>query len=89
MNREAAALGVPVYSTFRGKTGAVDEYLAHSGRLVLLQSVEDVKNKIKWMRRNIDSQPETGGRSALRTIVDHITRVLGTLPQSPGQTTNS
>jgi len=24
MNREAAALGVPVYSIFRGKSGAVD-----------------------------------------------------------------
>lgn len=27
MNREAAALGVPVYSIFRGKIGAVDRYL--------------------------------------------------------------
>ena len=29
MNREAAALGVPVYSIFRGKLGAVDKYLEH------------------------------------------------------------
>ena len=28
MNREAAALGVPVYSIFRGKIGAVDRYLS-------------------------------------------------------------
>ena len=27
MNREAAALGVPVYSVFRGKAGAVDRML--------------------------------------------------------------
>ena len=31
MNREAAALGVPVYSIFRGKLGAVDRYLARGG----------------------------------------------------------
>ena len=35
MNREAAALGVPVYSIFRGKIGAVDQYLADTGRLML------------------------------------------------------
>jgi uncharacterized protein len=34
MNREAAALGVPVYSIFRGTIGAVDHYLAETGRLV-------------------------------------------------------
>jgi predicted glycosyltransferase len=28
MNREAAALGVPVYSIFLGKSGAVDRYLS-------------------------------------------------------------
>ena len=28
MNREAAALRVPVYSIFRGRMGAVDKYLA-------------------------------------------------------------
>src|SRR5262249_14089051 len=34
MNREAAALGVPVYSVFRGRIGAVDRYLSRTGRLV-------------------------------------------------------
>src|SRR6202043_2089682 len=46
MNREAAALGVPVYSIFRGRIGAVDRYLAESGRLILLETVEDVRAKI-------------------------------------------
>src|SRR5712692_2957700 len=36
MNREAAALNVPVYSIFRGKIGAVDRYLAKSGRLIMI-----------------------------------------------------
>lgn len=77
MNREAAALGVPVYSTFRGKIGAVDEYLAKAGRLVLLESVEDVKNKVQWVRRNIAGQPATGGHLTLQTIVDHVSRLVG------------
>jgi hypothetical protein len=33
MNREAAALGVPVYTTFGGRLGAVDEALLREGRL--------------------------------------------------------
>jgi uncharacterized protein len=33
MNREAVALGVPVYSTFEGRLGAVDEQLIGDGRL--------------------------------------------------------
>src|SRR5581483_5724976 len=43
MNREAAALGVPVYSTFRGKIGAVDRYLAEQGRLILLDSPQAIR----------------------------------------------
>jgi predicted glycosyltransferase len=34
MNREAAALGVPVYTTFGGRLGGVDEELIRGGRLV-------------------------------------------------------
>ena len=34
MNREAAALGVPVYTTFGGRLGGVDEELIRQGRLV-------------------------------------------------------
>ena len=33
MNREAAALGTPVYTTFAGRLGAVDETLIAAGRL--------------------------------------------------------
>jgi len=77
MNREAAALGVPVYSIFRGKTGAVDEYLAKTDRLVLLQSVEDVSSKLKLVRRNITGQPAAGEQRTLQTIVDHVSRLVG------------
>jgi predicted glycosyltransferase len=33
MNREAAALGVPVYTTYGGRLGGVDEELIRDGRL--------------------------------------------------------
>src|SRR5437763_4369072 len=36
MNREAAALGVPVYTTYGGRLGGVDEALIQRGRLVPL-----------------------------------------------------
>jgi len=36
MNREAAALGVPVYTTYGGRLGGVDETLIREGRLIPL-----------------------------------------------------
>lgn len=43
MNREAVALGTPVYSTFQGRLGAVDELLIQEGRLRLLNDVSELK----------------------------------------------
>lgn len=75
MNREAAALGVPVYSIFRGKTGAVDKYLSNNGRLVLLQSPAEVWGKLKLVRRNGNSRTAIQNRNALDTIVEQITSI--------------
>jgi predicted glycosyltransferase len=44
MNREAACLGVPVYSVFRGPLGGVDRYLIQQGLLRALQGEEDIKS---------------------------------------------
>jgi len=77
MNREAAALGVPVYSIFRGRIGAVDSYLANQGRLVLLESVEDVRTKIKAVHREPHKQRLSGENSpALETIVQNIISIV-------------
>lgn len=76
MNREAAALQVPVYSVFRGKIGAVDHYLAENDRLVLLESVEDVETKISLTRRNIAAHPAHGESRALQTIANHVESIL-------------
>ena len=76
MNREAAALGVPVYSIFRGTIGAVDHYLAEHGRLVLLESPADVRKKLKIERRMHSARPQMGVSKTLQSIVDNITLVL-------------
>src|SRR2546426_12290764 len=54
MNREAAALGVPVYSIFRGKTAAVDIRLQEEGRLILIENTDQVLHKILLKRRPKD-----------------------------------
>jgi uncharacterized protein len=42
MNREAVALGVPVYTTFEGRLGAVDEQLIQAGRLRKLRDPDEL-----------------------------------------------
>src|SRR4051794_11566196 len=43
MNREAVALGTPVYTTFEGRLGAVDAQLIADGRLRTLERATDVR----------------------------------------------
>jgi hypothetical protein len=42
MNREAVALGTPVFTTFEGRLGAVDERLIAEGRMRKLESAAEV-----------------------------------------------
>ena len=74
MNREAAALGVPVYSFFRGKIGAVDQYLAEKGRLVLIERTEDVQTKIILARRHqvCEGPNQLVHNTTLHAILDGI-----------------
>lgn len=46
MNREAAVLGTPTYSVFKGKMGAVDKYLFDRNRMMQILEISDVE-KIK------------------------------------------
>jgi hypothetical protein len=86
MNREAAALGVPVYSVFRGKIGAVDKYLEKNGRLTLIQDIKDVRTKILLERRDRPAQPENSARPALQTIIENIIMILEKTCPANGQT---
>jgi len=78
MNREAAALGVPVYSIFRGAIGAVDQYLSDNGRLTLLQNIEDLKTKVILKKWDRPSLPDSANRPALGAIVRRILEILET-----------
>jgi hypothetical protein len=76
MNREAAAMGVPVYSIFRGPIGAVDRFLESEGRLVLLENVEQVQSRIRAERRDKDVLSLDHQKSpALETILNHISNI--------------
>ena len=52
MNREAVALGTPVYTTFEGRLGAVDEELLREGKLRKLAHPDEVR---------IERRPAGGG----------------------------
>jgi predicted glycosyltransferase len=43
MNREAVALGLPVYTTFAGRLGAVDQQLIDANRLRVLRSPDELR----------------------------------------------
>ena len=75
MNREAAALGVPVYSIFRGTIGAVDHWLNAEARLVLIESVDDVETKIDLSKRPRKAIAETTSRRTLLQIVNTIEEI--------------
>ena len=77
MNREAAALGVPVYSIFRGKIGAVDKYLAATGRLVLVENAQEVHTKILVARRQRPTELPCEDSNALKKIVSDVMAILG------------
>jgi predicted glycosyltransferase len=65
MTREAVALGVPVYTTFQGRMGGVDEKLLREGRLRRLERASDVE-----IRRRDRSVPRL--RRDPQVIVDLI-----------------
>jgi len=77
MNREAAALGIPVYSIFRGTIGAVDTHLVEAGRLVLLEDTDDVRTKIRLIKRHGGCAPDPQPRPAFLRILEHIEYVAG------------
>jgi predicted glycosyltransferase len=79
MNREAAALGIPVYSIFRGTLGAVDKYLAERGRLIMIETQEDVESKIRLVKRHKGTEKNIGDSVALKQIMIAIEEVLGHL----------
>jgi predicted glycosyltransferase len=59
MNREAAALGVPVYTTYGGRLGGVDEMLIRDGRLVPLSDPRalDLRKRERGLGERVRRDP--------------------------------
>lgn len=75
MAREAAALGVPSYSIFRGLPGAVDQALAREGRLGLIRSRRDTAAiPLAQRDRNRDA---VVSRETYDVVLDTIIRMAG------------
>jgi uncharacterized protein len=71
MNREAAVLGVPVVSIFKGESGAVDEWLESEGKLVNIGSADEIDNFIrKRDRSEIFSIDTSVKEEIVRTILE-------------------
>jgi uncharacterized protein len=67
MNREAVALGAPVFTTFEGRLGAVDEVLLRDGRLRRLEDPEliEVERRHEIGRERIRRDPRDLARMLL------------------------
>jgi uncharacterized protein len=67
MNREAVALGTPVFTTFEGKLGAVDEALLREGRLRKLDDPGQIQ---------IERKPASAGLRVRRDPRELVTMLL-------------
>jgi hypothetical protein len=76
MNREAAAMNVPVYSIFRDPMGSIDKYLEASGKLKIIGDDEDVRNKIKLVKRSQTANFASSSNKTLESILNHINEIL-------------
>jgi predicted glycosyltransferase len=73
MNREAAALGTPVYTTYGGRLGGVDEALIRSGRMRPLTDA-----------RAVELQKRTGELAPVRRDPSFLVEtILGTVGAPP------
>jgi len=76
MIREAAALGVPSYSIFGGRLGAVDKYLSDCGRLTLIGTVDEIKSKIILQKRDRLNHSINRNPQALNSIIETVESYL-------------
>jgi len=70
INREAAALGVPVASIYAGRWAAVDEELVNEGRLQRLASLEDVR------KLSVGKKLSANPRGAVAVVEEVVKRIF-------------
>ncbi len=62
MNREAALLGTPTWTTFAGELGAVDRMLIETGRMQILERPDQ-----------LEIRKRTPGMPSYETLADEVT----------------
>jgi len=80
MNREAVALGTPVFTVFEGRLGAVDEELLRDGRLRRLRSPEDL---VPGRRKDATPAGADRVRRDPRILAELLLRALPGRPEPP------
>ena len=81
MNREAVALGTPVWTTFEGRLGAVDERLIAEGRLRRLERAEDVERRQARRTRPRSDRVRRDPEVFTDLLVSGLARVRGGRPR--------
>jgi predicted glycosyltransferase len=70
MNREAAVLGVPVLSIFKGEEGAVDRSLKATGKLIDIDRAQDVLAFLKNRERKLPTMSDSVRTSIVAEILN-------------------
>ena len=71
MAREAAIIGIPAYSLFAGKPGAVDAALERDGKLTILRRIEDVRD-LRFEKNAHAFRSTTADARTGEVILQHI-----------------
>lgn len=74
MNREAALLGVPVYSIFAGRLGSLDAQMEKEGTIRFIRSHNDIDSIV--LQRRPSLQPKQLTDRIERFVIDQIDRYL-------------
>jgi predicted glycosyltransferase len=75
MNREAALLGVPVYSIFAGRQGALDRAMEAEGLITFIRDVRDL-SKIRLERRDRARKPNALTDRVEKSVIEQIDLML-------------
>ena len=76
MNREAALLGVPVYSIFAGKLGSLDAQMEMEGLITFIREIEDI-SRIELRRRKEAANTDQLTDRVERFVIGQIDNFLG------------
>jgi uncharacterized protein len=75
MNREAAVLGVPVYSIFTGRRPFLDEHLAAQGRMRFVDAMDKI-HLVQFDKRSIPPSGPTVRSTLARDVAQMILRCV-------------